>query len=284
MTAFARKEEQTEQGDFSWEIRSVNHRYLETSLRLDEQFRPLEMKIRKLFSDKLARGKVDASLRYKTPERQQASINIDQDLAKSVINHCDELAMLTTRPAPIDMLKVLQWPNVLQAESLDQQALNKSVIASLELAIDELIATRETEGAALKQMIEQRCTDIDAIAQQTRKVMPEILEQQRNRLTEKVADLQVNLDPERLEQEMVVLAQKSDVAEELDRLESHIVEVNNVLQRNEPVGRRLDFLMQELNREANTLGSKSISTDTTRNSVDLKVLIEQMREQIQNIE
>jgi uncharacterized protein (TIGR00255 family) len=284
MTAFARREEQTEQGDFSWEIRSVNHRYLETSLRLDEQFRPLEMKIRKLFSDKLARGKVDASLRYKTPERQQASINIDHDLAKSVIEHCDELAQLTTRPAPVDMLKVLQWPNVLQAKSLDQEALNKSVMASLEQAIDELIATRETEGAALKQMIEQRCNDIDAIAKQTRKVMPEILEQQRSRLADKVADLQISLDPERLEQEMVVLAQKSDVAEELDRLESHIVEVNNVLQRDEPVGRRLDFLMQELNREANTLGSKSISTDTTRNSVDLKVLIEQMREQIQNIE
>ncbi len=284
MTAFARREEQTEQGDFSWEIRSVNHRYLETSLRLDEQFRPLEMKIRKLFSDKLARGKVDASLRYKTPEKQQASINIDHDLAKSVIAHCDELAQLTARPAPVDMLKVLQWPNVLQAKSLDQEALNKSVMASLEQAIDELIATRETEGAALKQMIEQRCNDIDAIAKQTRKVMPEILEQQRSRLADKVADLQINLDPERLEQEMVLLAQKSDVAEELDRLESHIVEVNNVLQRDEPVGRRLDFLMQELNREANTLGSKSISTDTTRNSVDLKVLIEQMREQIQNIE
>jgi len=284
MTAFARKEEQTEQGDFSWEIRSVNHRYLETSLRLDEQFRPLEMKIRKLFSDKLARGKVDASLRYKTPQSQQASINIDHDLAKSVINNCDELASFTSRPAPVDMLKVLQWPNVLQAESLDQEALNKSVMTSLQHAIDELILTRETEGAALKQMIEQRCNDIDVIAKETRKVMPDILEQQRTRLADKVADMQINLDPERLEQEMVVLAQKSDVAEELDRLESHIVEVSNVLQRDEPVGRRLDFLMQELNREANTLGSKSISTDTTRNSVDLKVLIEQMREQIQNIE
>jgi len=284
MTAFARREEQTPQGDLTWEIRSVNHRYLETSLRLDERFRPLEMQIRKLFSEKLARGKVDASLRYKTPEAQQSSLNIDQELAKSVIDHCDQLALLTTRPAPIEMLKVLQWPNVLQADTLDQQALNTAVMSSLNIAIDELITSRETEGTALQHMIEQRCNDIDTIAKETHRLMPEILEQQRNRLSERVADLQVNLDPERLEQEMVVLAQKSDVAEELDRLESHIVEVKNVLQRDEPVGRRLDFLMQELNREANTLGSKSISTDTTRNSVDLKVLIEQMREQIQNIE
>jgi len=284
MTAFARREEQTEQGDLTWEIRSVNHRYLETSVRLDECFRPLEMKIRKLFSDKLARGKVDASLRYKTPESEQSALNIDHGLAKSVVEHCDELALLTTRPAPVDMLKVLQWPNVLQAENFDQTVLNKTVMSSLELAIDDLITTRETEGAALQQMIDQRCKDIDMIAKQTRLVMPEILEQQRKRLNDRVTDLQVNLDPERLEQEMVVLAQKSDVAEELDRLESHIIEVKNVLQRDEPVGRRLDFLMQELNREANTLGSKSISTNTTRNSVDLKVLIEQMREQIQNIE
>ncbi len=284
MTAFARKEEQTQQGDLTWEIRSVNHRYLETSLRLDERFRPLEMKIKKLFSSKLARGKVDASLRFKSSDSQNSSLNIDKALAKSVVAHCDELAMLTTRPAPVDMIKVLQWPGVLQADSLDQEALNTAVISSLNDAIDELIISRKTEGAALQQMIEQRCVEVNNIAIDVRNRMPDILEQQRTRLNERVADMQVNLDPERLEQEMVVLAQKSDVAEELDRLQSHIVEVQNVLQRNEPTGRRLDFLMQELNREANTLGSKSINTETTRHSVDLKVLIEQMREQIQNIE
>jgi len=284
MTAFARREEQTEQGALTWEIRSVNHRYLETSLRLDERFRPLEMKMKKQFSDKLARGKVDASLRYKTPEDQQSALNIDQELAKSIIGHCDDLALLTTRPAPVEMLKVLQWPGVLQANSLDQEALNKTVMSSLSLAIDELIETRETEGAALQEMIDQRCVEINNIAIDIRERMPEILEQQRTRLAERVADMQVQLDPERLEQEMVMLAQKSDVAEELDRLQSHVTEVQNVLQRDEPTGRRLDFLMQELNREANTLGSKSINTETTRHSVELKVLIEQMREQIQNIE
>lgn len=284
MTAFARIEEHTEQGDLTWEIRSVNHRYLETSLRLDERFRPLEMRIKKLFSDKLARGKVDASLRYKTPEDQQSSLNIDQELAKSVIAHCDELALLTTRPAPVDMLRVLQWPGVLQADSVDQEALNKAVMSSLAQAIEELIETRETEGASLQNMISQRCDEINKIAIDVRERMPEIIEQNRTRLVERVADMQVQLDPERLEQEMVMLAQKSDVAEELDRLQSHVTEVQSVLQRNEPTGRRLDFLMQELNREANTLGSKSINTETTRHSVELKVLIEQMREQIQNIE
>ena len=284
MTAFARQELQTEQGDLTWEIRSVNHRYLETSLRLDERFRPLEMKIKKLFSEKLGRGKIDASLRYKMPEQQQSAINIDKELAKSVIGHCDDLALITTRPAPVDMLKVMQWPGVLQAESLDLEALNKAVITSLAEAINELIVTRETEGEALQQMIEQRCEEIDEIAINVRERMPAILQQQRERIVERVAELQVSLDPDRLEQEMVLLAQKSDVAEELDRLQSHIIEVKNVLQRDEPTGRRLDFLMQELNREANTLGSKSINTETTRYSVDLKVLIEQMREQIQNIE
>ncbi|NOQ82353.1 MAG: hypothetical protein GQ548_07505, partial [Methylophaga sp.] len=182
MTAFARREEQTEQGDLTWEIRSVNHRYLETSLRLDERFRPLEMKIKKLFSTKLARGKVDASLRYKAPDAQQSTLNIDQDLAQSIIKQCDDLAILTTRPAPVDMLRVMQWPGVLQADNVDQDVLNKAVMASLSLAIDELITTRETEGSALQEMIAQRCVEINNIAIDVRERMPEILEQQRTRL------------------------------------------------------------------------------------------------------
>lgn len=284
MTAFARQEEQTEQGDLTWEVRSVNHRYLEVSLRLDERFRSLEMPIRKLFAEKLARGKVDATLRYKTPEAQLSNVDMDSDLAKSVVKNCEIVAGFAAQAAPIDPVKILQWPGVLKAESLDQMALNTSVMASVHKAIDELIVTRETEGAALKTMIAQRCVEIDGIAKEIRQRMPDILTQHQQRLNQRVAELQVTLDPERLEQEMVMLAQKSDVAEELDRLESHVVEVQNVLQRDEPVGRRLDFLMQELNREANTLGSKSINTETTNHSVQLKVLIEQMREQIQNIE
>jgi uncharacterized protein (TIGR00255 family) len=284
MTAFARQEVQTEQGDITWEIRSVNHRYLEVALRLEDKFRPLEMQIRKLFNDKLGRGKVDAVLRYKAPEQQLVGLEFDQNLAQSVIESCEKIAQMSANTAPLDALRVLQWPGVIKSETLDQTTLNKTVMASLNDAVNELIATRQTEGAALQKMIEQRCDEIDAIANQTRAQMPDILAQQRSRLTDKVAELNVTLDSERLEQEIVLLAQKSDVAEELDRLQSHIIEVKNVLKRNEPIGRRLDFLMQELNREANTLGSKSIDTDTTRHSVDLKVLIEQMREQIQNIE
>lgn len=284
MTAFARYEEQTEQGTLSWEIRSVNHRYLELAFRLDESFRPLEMAMRKLVSDNLARGKVELTLRYKAPEQQQEQLEINEALAKQVMNRYEQLAKLTADSAPVDILKVLQWPGVIQSPSPDQDALNKAVLQSLDKALEDLLATRAREGAALQAMIEQRCQGIDDIAEQVRTRMPEILENQRHKLKERVAEFEINLDPERLEQEMVLLAQKADVAEELDRLQNHVNEVKHVLQRNEPIGRRLDFLMQELNREANTLGSKSIDTDTTRFSVDLKVLIEQMREQIQNIE
>ncbi|MDG1688606.1 MAG: YicC family protein [Gammaproteobacteria bacterium] len=284
MTAFARQEQQTEQGNLIWEIRSVNHRYSELSLRLDERFRVLEMPIRKLFSEQLGRGKVDAVLRYKAPENQSTNLDIDQTLAQSVVKQCELISGFADQAAPINPVRILQWPGVIKAESLDQVALNASVMSALLLAVNELIVSRETEGAALHKMVEQRCNDIDAIAKAIRERMPTILAEHQQRLKDRVAELAVDLDPERLEQEMVLLAQKNDVAEELDRLESHVVEVRCVLQRDEPVGRRLDFLMQELNREANTLGSKSINSETTNHSVELKVLIEQMREQIQNIE
>jgi len=284
MTAFARYEEQTDLGILSWEIRSVNHRYLEVGFRLEESFRPLEMAMRKLISETLGRGKVEVTLRYKSPEQQQENIEINQTLAERVIQQYQYLASLSDSPAALDLMKVMQWPGVIETRSLDQEALSEWVLASLKKALLDLVATREREGAALQKMIEQRCQQIHEIADQVRNRMPEILENQRQKLQEKVQELGVSPDPERLEQEIILLAQKSDVAEELDRLQSHVKEVELVLQRNEPIGRRLDFLMQELNREANTLGSKSIDTDTTRFSVDLKVLIEQMREQIQNIE
>ncbi|MBD3634895.1 MAG: YicC family protein [Methylophaga sp.] len=284
MTAFARFEEQTDLGTLSWEIRSVNHRYLEVGFRLDESFRPLEMAMRKFISDTLGRGKVEVALRYKSPEQQQDSLEINEALAERVISRYQQLAALSDNAAPLDLMKVMQWPGVIETPSLDQEALSERVMASLQKALIDLVDTREREGAALQIMIEQRCQQIHRIAEEVRERMPEILQNHRQKLQERVQDLAINLEPERLEQEMVLLAQKSDVAEELDRLQNHVREVESVLQRDEPIGRRLDFLMQELNREANTLGSKSIDTDTTRYSVDLKVLIEQMREQIQNIE
>ena len=284
MTAFARYEEQTELGTLAWEIRSVNHRYLEVAFRLEESFRPLEMAMRKLIADTLGRGKVEVALRYTAPEQQQNQLNINESIARTVIERYQQIAQMSPGSAPIDVMKVLQWPGVIHSESMDQEALGKAVMASLQHALADLLASREREGAALQAMIEQRCEQINEIAEQTRHRLPEILESHRQKLRERVAEFELNLDPERLEQEMVLLAQKSDVAEEIDRLQNHVNEVRRVLQRDEPIGRRLDFLMQELNREANTLGSKSIDTDTTRYSVDLKVLIEQMREQIQNIE
>ncbi len=284
MTAFARYEEQTDLGTLSWEIRSVNHRYLEVGFRLDESFRPLEMAMRKFISDTLGRGKVEVALRYKSPEQQQDSLEINEALAERVISRYQQLAALSDNAAPLDLMKVMQWPGVIETPSLDQEALSERVVASLQKALIDLVDTREREGAALQIMIEQRCQQIHRIAEEVRERMPEILQNHRQKLQERVQDLAINLEPERLEQEMVLLAQKSDVADELDRLQNHVREVESVLQRDEPIGRRLDFLMQELNREANTLGSKSIDTDTTRYSVDLKVLIEQMREQIQNIE
>ncbi len=284
MTAFARHEEQTELGSLSWEIRSVNHRYLEVSFRLEESFRPFEMAMRKLISDTLSRGKVEVALRYRAPEQTQTSLQMNEGLAKTVMENYQQLASFTDNAAPIDILRVMQWPGVIQTESLDQDALEATVLNSLKQALADLVATREREGAALEQMIIQRCAQINDIAEQTKVRLPEILASHRQKLSDRIAELEVNLEPERLEQEMVLLAQKADVAEEIDRLQNHVNEVKHTLQRDEPIGRRLDFLMQELNREANTLGSKSIDTDTTRYSVDLKVLIEQMREQIQNIE
>ncbi len=284
MTAFARHEEQTELGSLSWEIRSVNHRYLEVSFRLEESFRPFEMAMRKLISDTLSRGKVEVALRYRAPEQTQSALQMNVDLAKAVMENYQQLASFTDSAAPIDILRVMQWPGVIQTESLDQDALQATVLESLKHALADLVATREREGAALEQMIIQRCEQINDIAEQTKTRLPEILASHRQKLSDRIDELEVNLEPERLEQEMVLLAQKADVAEEIDRLQNHVNEVKHTLKRDEPIGRRLDFLMQELNREANTLGSKSIDTDTTRYSVDLKVLIEQMREQIQNIE
>ena len=284
MTAFARYEEHTALGNFSWEIRSVNHRYLEVSFRLEESFRPFEMAMRKLLADNLSRGKVEVSLRYRASEQQQNTIAMNNDLALTVIDSYQQLAAQTENAMPLDLMKVMQWPGVIQTETIDQDALQSVVLSSLKHAVDDLVATRAREGAELQTMIQQRCEQINEIAEQTKTRLPEILASHRQKLRDRIAELEVNLDSERLEQEMVILAQKADVAEEIDRLQSHVKEVSHTMQRDEPIGRRLDFLMQELNREANTLGSKSIDTDTTRYSVDLKVLIEQMREQIQNIE
>ncbi len=284
MTAFARQEQTLDSGVLSWEIRSVNHRYLELSLRMDETFRPLEIGIRKLFSQQIARGKVEAVLRFQPAMADSTTLHIDENLAQAVIDACVRLSDLSPATAPLDPLRLLQWPGVVSQQQIDAEALNSAVMSLLQNTLNDFIASRGREGEALADMLLKRCDEIAVIASSVRSQMPQILSQNHARLLQRLADFQVELEPERLAQEAALLAQKSDVAEELDRLENHVNEVRHILGRNEPVGRRLDFLMQELNREANTLASKSIDTDTTRYAVDLKVLIEQMREQIQNIE
>ena len=284
MTAFARQESQGEWGALQLELRTVNQRYLEISPRLAEELRPLEPKIRERLGQRLSRGKVECNLRYQPPQGSGSELALNLELVRQLAHASREIDGIIYNPAPINALEVLRWPGVIESSHIDPQQLGQETMALLERALDELAANREREGASLKQIILQRCDGADAVIQQVRRHLPAILDGQRQRLLARLHEARKELDPERLEQEMVILAQKTDVAEEMDRLATHLTEVRRVLDTDEPVGRRLDFLMQELNREANTLGAKSIDTETTRASVELKVLIEQMREQVQNIE
>ncbi len=287
MTAFTRQTNEAQWGVLSWELRSVNHRYLEATLRMPEELRALEMVARERISKRLKRGKVDGFLRFlrfQPVEATSTGLQLNRGLITSLLQANDEVEALMDNPARTGPLDILRWPGVLQAAETDLSQLKKETLALLDCALDEMIETREREGAGMKGIIEQRCVAMTAEVVKVRAVMPDILTAQREKIMSRVAELQVELEPERLAQEIAMITQKSDVAEELDRIEVHLEEVRRVLGQSEPVGRRLDFLMQELNREANTLGSKSISTDSTSVAVEMKVLIEQMREQVQNIE
>ena len=284
MTAFARQENQGEWGALQLELRTVNHRYLEISPRLAEELRSLEPKFRERLGQRLSRGKVECNLRYQPHAGTNGELTLNMELIRQLAHASREVDGIIYNPAPINALEVLRWPGVIESSVIDQDRLNEQAMRLLDAALDELCANREREGASLKQIILQRCDGADAVVQQVRQRLPEVLEGQRQRLLARLHEARQEMDSERLEQEMVMLAQKTDVAEEMDRLATHLTEVRRVLDTGEPVGRRLDFLMQELNREANTLGAKSIDSDTTRASVELKVLFEQMREQVQNIE
>ncbi len=284
MTAFARQQHEQTEGTLVWEIRSVNHRYLEPQLRLPDSFRELEGPLRDRLRKALQRGKVECNLRFHPSDANNNQLSVNLDLATQVRDAAQQLTELLVNPAPIDALELLRWPGVLQQTELDIKALHQSALRLFDTAINELIDNRHREGAELAQLISQRLDAIAEVVTQVRSRLPEILAKQRLNILNRLDDAQVNLDSNRLEQEMVLLAQKADVAEELDRLDTHLIEVRRVLGQQDASGRRLDFLMQELNREANTLSSKSIVSETTQCAVDLKVLIEQMREQIQNIE
>lgn len=284
MTAYARKEVKGDWGSAVWEIRSVNQRYLETYFRMPEQFRALEPLLRDRFRKRLARGKVECNLRFEANPAAKGELSINETLANQVIKAAEQVMHMTGELSRINPFQVMQWPGVMETPEQDMDEVNKILLSAFDEALSEFIDARGREGDNMKALIEQRLDGITAEVVKVRARMPEILEWQRERLFSKFEDAKVELDPSRVEQELILLAQKSDVAEELDRLDSHVKETTNILKKGGAVGRRLDFMMQEFNRESNTLASKSISTDITASGVELKVLIEQMREQIQNIE
>ncbi|MGD9660500.1 MAG: YicC/YloC family endoribonuclease [Porticoccaceae bacterium] len=283
MTAFARTTHQDDWGTLSWEIRSVNHRYLEPNFRIPETLRDVEMELRETLRQFLGRGKVDCSLQLQL-NREQEGVAVNIDKAQQYINAAAQVAELMANPAPISPTTILDRPGVLEEREIDGETLKKATVALFKAAVKQLVENRAVEGGKLAAFILQRVDSIRSETEKVRALLPQILAAQKQRLHDKINDLQLSLDPERLEQEIVIIAQKADVDEELDRLGAHLSEIEQVITRKDPIGRRLDFLMQELNREANTLSSKSIATDTTQSAVELKVLIEQMREQIQNIE
>ncbi|KGK10109.1 YicC family protein [Vibrio navarrensis] len=284
MTGYARKEVKSDWGTAVWEIRSVNQRYLETYFRLPEQFRGLEPLLRDRFRQRLARGKVECNLRFEANPAAKSELKINEALAKQVIKAAEQVMHMTGELSRINPFQVMQWPGVMETPEQDMDTINKALLAAFDEALAEFIESRGREGDNMKALIEQRLEAISAEVVKVRARMPEILQWQRERLLGKFEEAKIELDATRVEQELILLAQKSDVAEELDRLDSHVKEARNVLKKGGACGRKLDFMMQEFNRESNTLASKSITTDITASGVELKVLIEQMREQIQNIE
>ncbi len=283
MTGFARESAETAIGTLSWEIRAVNHRYLDVQFRLPEDLRPKEQAFRQQASAILGRGKVECALFFRRAKDLDNEMRLDTELVELLGERLGEVARLTDGSS-VNPIDVLRWPGVIQQPEIDVEPLFHEATRLFETTLAAIDGMRANEGARIGEMLESRCVEIAAIAASVRKRMPEVLGATRTKQRERIEKLDVEADPARLEVELALIAQKIDVDEELDRLESHLVEIRAALGEDKPVGRRLDFLMQELNREANTLGSKSADTETTKAAVDLKVLIEQMREQIQNVE
>ncbi|TDY04062.1 YicC/YloC family endoribonuclease [Thiohalophilus thiocyanatoxydans] len=283
MTAFTRQQQTGESGEFSLEIRSVNHRYLDLNLRLPDELRGFEPLIREQVAQRVARGKLDITLRFEPPIAGE-TLDVDYDLVEKLASTSHAIDKYIYNPAPVNALDLMRWPGVIRSQNVDSDQLQQRLGGLLDAALDDLQAMRGREGDKLREALLQRCDAIEAIVTPLEQALPTIRQAWQDKLRARLAALSRELDEERLEQELVLLAQKADVDEELDRLRMHLGEIREVLDADQPVGRRLDFLMQELHREANTLGSKSVDKRMTRASVDLKVLIEQMREQVQNIE
>ena len=284
MTAFARTELQHEQSGVQWEVRSVNHRYLDVGVRLPEDLRRLEPKVRERVGARLKRGKVDCTLRVLPAPGEAGGLLLDQDLAGRVANAARAVAELLSDPAPVSPVDILRWPGVVQAQAPDPELIERILLDELDRALSDLVAMREREGTRIAAMIRERLDDLGVEVDRVRELLPAIVQTYGERMRARIREFDAAVDDGRIEQELALIAQRMDVDEELDRLVAHADEIRATLERSEPVGRRLDFLMQELNREANTLGSKSAAVATSRASIDLKVLIEQMREQVQNTE
>lgn len=284
MTAFAGNEIEIGDLTISCELRSVNHRYCDISLRLPDRLRFAEAELRSAIAAKISRGKVECSLSYKKQAKNGQSFIINTDAVTTLLAAAADIEQQMQAPLSFSALDVLAFPGIQQEPDIDKEQLLAGIADLVEQTLAQLLEAREREGAQLKLLVEDRCAKMLKFVDLAGKRMPEVLLLIRNKLKDRITELAAEPDFDRLEQELVLLAQKLDITEELDRLETHINEVLRVLKQQDPVGRRLDFLMQELNREANTLGSKSADKEMTQIAIELKVLIEQMREQIQNIE
>ena len=282
MTAYAQSKIQTQMGELSCEIRTVNHRFLEVAPRMPDELRPFEGDLREAIAAKLARGRVDCFVRLASGA--SAVLDLNQDMVTELEGLAQQIKQAAPSVLPFRMIDVLRWPGVLQSVTADQDQLKAQLLSALDDALVSLGEARAREGDKIAELIRQRLKGMQNVIDEVQIALPEIAAQHRQRLEEKLAEFAEQMDPQRIEQEMIILLNKADVAEELERLHVHIGEVDRVLSKSAPAGRRLDFLMQELNREANTLGSKSNDARITKASVDMKVLIEQMREQVQNIE
>ncbi len=283
MTAFGRLEIVLETGTLSWELRAVNHRYLDLTVRMPEELRALEPAVRERVAKVVSRGKMECNLRFnKTDNSTGAALNLDA--AREAVAAIGALNGLLGEPSKPEVADLLRWPGVMQQSSPDMAPVRNAALQLFDDTLSDFIATRQREGEATAQMLRDRCRAIAEIVDQVALSRPAVIERQKQKLADKLAELGGEPDTHRLEQELVYAAQRLDIDEELDRLRAHLAEMDKVLKRREPVGRRLDFLIQEFNREANTLGSKSNDVSTTQWAVDLKVLIEQMREQVQNLE
>jgi len=284
MTGFAREDTETFFGTLTCELRTVNHRYLDVHFRLPEELRAKEIELRKQIGSRLKRGKVDCSLHIRRTGEATDELKINNDMVRQLGSGIDEIATLLTATGAVNPVDILRWPGVIEEPEIDAEPIFAAATELLERALGTLGQMRSNEGRRIAGMLEARSKDVLSLAAGVRERMPEVLAAVRTKQQDRIDKLDVDADPGRLETELALISQKLDVDEELDRLESHITEIRTICQGKDAVGRRLDFLMQELNREANTLGSKSADAETTNAAVGLKVVIEQMREQIQNIE